>query len=68
MAMMAALAEGKGQRLAVVQGLARVRQADQGHAGVMATVPSQAAVLGVSPISVPLPSATSSGAKPRMMG
>jgi hypothetical protein len=34
----------------------------------MATVPSQAAVLGVSPISVPLPSATRSGAKPRMMG
>ena len=35
---------------------------------VIATVPNQAAAVGASPINEPLASATSSGAKPRMMG
>jgi hypothetical protein len=66
--MMAALAKAKASALrwcSASPGCARPTRATP---AVMPTMPAQAAALGTSPIRLPLPSATSSGAKPRMMG
>ena len=66
--MMAALANAKASALRWCKASPGWARPTSATPTVMATVPSQAAVLGDSPMNVPLDSATSSGANPRMMG